>query len=57
MSKKVYDGNGHVKGEVSTGTTPKYYEHGHFVGSVKDDGKVVNEHGTVVNDLGKDWRQ
>ncbi len=57
MSKKVYDERGHVKGEVSTGNTPKYYENGHIVGSVKEDGKVVNEYGTVVNDLGKDWRK
>ena len=56
MSKKVYDSNGHEKGEVTTGNTPKYYENGHIVGSVKDDGSVVNEYGTKVDDLGKNWR-
>lgn len=57
MSKKVYDDRGHVIGEVTTGNTPKYYENGSVVGEVKDDGSVINEHGTKINDLGKNWRK
>ncbi len=55
MSKKVYDDSGHVKGEVTTGNTPKYYENGSIVGEVKDDGSVINKYGTKVDDLGKNW--
>lgn len=56
MSIIIRDGDGHVKGEATTGNTPKYYENGYLVGEIKDNGTVVNEYGTKIDDLGPNWR-
>lgn len=53
MSEAVYDGNGNRIGERTTGNTPKFYENGHLVGEIKDDGSVVNKDGVTVKNIGR----